>query len=169
MNFKILLIFSFSSLFFILTGCQSALNVFDKSGTNYEKGLQHTKVKAIIYKDQTKAIINITYLNSVDAKKWDNDYQNFLVGIYISEDNELKNTQYIHNTRYKLTKNNVGFTKYKELQKDDKLYKSIPLLNPWAKYYLMSIYKNKENTDKNIVLKYENPNFGFVLLPFEKE
>jgi hypothetical protein len=166
MNFKILFIFLFLLLFFIFTGCQNAFNVFNKNGTNYEKGLQYTKVKAIIYKNQTKAIINITYLNLVDTKKWDNEYQNFLVGIYISEDNELKNTQYINNTRYKLTINDISFTKYKELKKDDKLYKSIPLLNPWAKYYVMSIYKNKKN--KNIVLKYTNPNFGFILLSFEK-
>ena len=66
------------SICFVLVfdGCQSAMNVFGKTDSNYERGLQHTKVKSIVYNNETRAIINATYLNSIDSKKWDNKYQN---------------------------------------------------------------------------------------------
>ena len=33
-------------------------------------------------------MFNITYLNSVDTSKWDNDKQNFLIGAYTFDNNE---------------------------------------------------------------------------------
>ena len=163
--FKTLAIILFSISF---TACQSAMSVFDKSDTQYERGLQHTKVKSIIYKNETKAIINATYLNSINAKKWDKESQNFLVGIYISEDNEKENTKFINNSRYTLTMNNRAINTHTLFTDDYKLNKNIPLKNPWAKYYLVSFSK-KIDDNKTLLLKYTNPNFGEVILPFEKE
>jgi hypothetical protein len=144
------------------------MSVFDKTDTQYERGLQHTKVKAIVYKNETKAIINATYLNSVDSEKWDKKHQNFLIGIYIAEDNEKENTKFIKNYRYKVTLDGKEFSKYILLTKEYKIYKNIPLKNPWSKYYIMS-FKKSENNNKTITLQYANPIFGKVILPFSKE
>jgi hypothetical protein len=149
-----------------LSGCQSAMNVFDKTDTQYERGLQHTIVKPIVYKDETKAIINITYLNAIDSSKWDDEYQNFLVGIYILEDNEIKTTQFLHNSRYLLTMNNKKFIKYTLFTKENALYKNIPLKNPWARYYIISFDKNENY--QNLNLKYKTPIFGEVILSFDE-
>ncbi len=160
---------------FLFSGCQSGLNVFDKTGTQYEKGLQYTKVKSLIYKNENKAIINVTYLNSVDNVKWDNEKQNFLVGIYISKDHEDKNKQFINNTDYTITMNNMDYANIVQVDKNEKQYSHIPLKNPWAKYYLISF----DNDDKkNVKLNYSyndintkdlNTTSNMVTLQFEKE
>ncbi len=161
----------FNILFFILfiisfNGCQSALNVFNKTGSQYEKGLQHTKVKNLIYENETKAIINVTYLNSMDNKKWDNEYQNFLIGIYISKDNKNKSKTYLSNAKYTLTENDRYFVKNTIISKEHSLYKNIPIKNPWAKYYIVSFIKG---SDKILVLKYSHAKFGKVNFSFEAE
>jgi hypothetical protein len=164
------MIIKFSNLIlfiFLLSGCQSAMSVFDKSNTQYEKGLQHTKVKPIVYKNETKAIINVSYLNSIDTKKWDNQYQNFLVGIYINEDEPEENMRYINNTNYSLTMNDKPFIKQTIFTNQYKLYENIPLKNPWAKYYIISFNKNGES--KVLNLKYKHLKFGELTLDFKKE
>ena len=168
MNQKIFISFSLFITIVFLNGCQSAMSVFYKTDSQYEKGLQYTKVKSIVYKNKTKAIINATYLNSIN-KQWDNKYQNFLIGIYIVEDNEKENTKYINNTQYILTMNNQKIIKNILLAKEDKLYKNVPLKNPWARYYIVSFLKTNPNVNKTLTLKYSNSIFGEVLLPFEKE
>jgi uncharacterized protein YceK len=156
----------FTIILLLLSGCQSAMSVFDKSNTQYERGLQHTKVKSIIYKDETKAIINITYLNSMDNDNWDDKFQNFLVGIYISQDNEIENTKFLHNNRYILTMNGEKYIKSNPDIKRYRFFKNIPLKNPWARYYIVSFEDIKE---KNILtLKYTNPIFGTATIEFEK-
>jgi hypothetical protein len=151
------------SIFF--SGCQSAMSVFNRTDSSYEKGLQYTKVKSIVYKGETKAIINITYLNSIN-KRYDNQYQNFLVGIYIVEDNEEESTKFLNNYRYKLTLNGNNFIKSNVLNDEYELYENIPLKNPWARYYLISF----DNDDKKeLKLKYKNPIFGEVNITFDKE
>lgn len=166
LNFKILIIINFIFTALVFSGCEKTLKISNKTGNNYERGLQHTKVGAISYKKQTKAILNVTYLNAFYPNKWDNEFQNFLVGIYISEDNEIESTKFIHNSRYTLTIDNKKYTKYSRVKKDDKLYKNIPLFNPWARYYVISVYKNKSN---NLNINYKNPNFGSISISFEKE
>jgi len=158
----------FIFLFLILSfsGCQSAMSVFNKTGSEYERGLQHTKVKSIIYKSDTKAIVNITYLNSINPEKYNNQYQNFLVGIYIVEDNEEESTKFINNYRYKLTLNGKEFVTANQITKDYVLYDNIPLKNPWARYYLI---KFDNDDEKLLSLNYKNPIFGKVNLTFVKE
>jgi len=143
-----------SSLFF---GCssKSAMSVFD-SDELYEKGLEYTQVEDIINSFETKAIINATYLNSTDSS-WDNDYQNFLIGIYIVDDNSDEKDMYINNKKYKLTLNDKTPFKIKELKSTNKLYNHIPVKNPHAKYYIVSFKKDDKKTLKlvyeNIILK----------------
>jgi hypothetical protein len=157
--------FNFFVLIFLFFGCQSAMSVFNKTDSSYERGFQYTKAKSIVYKGETKAIINITYLNSIN-KRYDDQYQNFLVGIYIVEDNEEESTKFLNNYRYKLTLNGNDFIKSNVLNDEYELYENIPLRNPWARYYLISFDNDNE---KELKLKYKNPIFGEVNITFDKE
>ncbi len=150
----------------IFTGCQSGLSVFDKTGTAYEKGLQHTKVKPLIFEKDTKAIINITYLNTLNPTKWDNENQNFLIGIYIPKNDNTKNKQFLQNFEYKLTMNDSEYTASRLILDDETQYSIIPLKNPWAQYYIISF---KDIDTKTLSLKYSHLQFGEVNLEFEKE
>ena len=150
----------------ILGGCnQSALSVFGEDAV-YQKGLEYTEVRDIVQSFETQAIINATYLNSTDPEKWDNKYHNFLVGIYISEDNENKEEQYLNNKKYTLTLNNKEYKKASELQSSSYLYNHIPLKNPHAKYYIISF--EKDDTSK-LVMRYKSITSGMVDLNFEAE
>ena len=157
---------SIGLIFTFFTGCQSALSVFDKTGTQYEKGLQHTKVKHVTFENQTKAIINVTYLNSMDSKKWDNKYQNFLVGIYISDDFKDEDKRALNNKSFKLSMNDKKSVKSTLFTNKYKLYKHIPLKNPWATYYIISF---KKDDKKSSNIKYYHSKYGSVILPFQTE
>jgi len=159
------------SLFIILTLFLSACSnkgafEYFKSDPLYEKSLEYTKVGQIISDFETKAIINATYLNSADSKKWDNKFQNFLIGIYIFDDSDDENKQFIHNPNYKLRLNEKAPSKIKELKKTSYLYGHIPLFNSHAKYYIIS-FKKDENSTLN--LTYENKYYGKTQLQFEAE
>ena len=162
---KISLIIFIILIFF--SGCSNkgAFKYF-KSDPLYEKSLEYTKVGQIISDFETKAIINATYLNSADPKKWDNNYQNFLIGIYIFDDSDDEKKQFIHNPNYKLSLNKKAPYKIKELKKTSYLYGHIPLFNSHAKYYIIS-FKKDENSTLN--LTYENKYYGKTQLQFSAE
>ncbi|MEA3383071.1 MAG: hypothetical protein U9Q20_00150 [Campylobacterota bacterium] len=143
---------------FILIGCnQSATSVFKKDPI-YAQNLQYTKLIKVLNKDQEiEAIVNITYLNSVNSKKYNNNSQNFLVGIY-KED--------LNTTNYMLTMNELLNVNIKAIDKDSVEYKNIAFKNNWAEYY---IYTFVDLETKVLTLKYFNPNVGKGSVSFEKE
>ena len=151
---KYIMILSFIGLF---AGCsQSATSVFKKDAI-YAQNLQYTKVGKVIYEDEVEVLINITYLNSVNSLKWDNKYQNFIVGIYIPEGKEEE---------YILKMNQQSFIDKKEIDKSSNLYENIAYKNNWAKYYIVTF---KNTKDKKIVLNYAHTKKGNVNISFEKE
>ena len=154
-----------STLFF---GCssKSALSVFGEDSL-YERGLEYTKVADIINSLETKAILNVTYLNSSHPSKWDNESENFLVGIYIVNDNEKDEDKYINNQKYHLTLNDKNITSYIELTSKNDLWDHIPIKNPHAKYYITSFDKNSSLT--TLSMKYKHTTFGAVTLSFPAE
>lgn len=143
---------------FILIGCnQSATSVFKKDPI-YAQNLQYTKLIKVLNKDQEiEAIVNITYLNSVNSKKYNNNSQNFLVGIY-KED--------LNTTNYMLTMNELLNVNIKAIDKDSVEYKNIAFKNNWAEYY---IYTFVDLETKVLTLKYFNPTVGKGSVSFEKE
>jgi len=134
----------YSLIFILFTGCQTQKNL-TKSQLLYKRGLQHTKVTKI-NNNQTTTIINVTYLNPIKSR-WDNKYYNFIIGIKTAKQNILDNT--------KLTLNQTKPKIIKSIDAKDKLYKTIPLKNPWAKYYLVSFEKNDNSS---LVLQYDKNN-----------
>lgn len=152
----------------VFNGCanKSALSIFE-SDKLYEKSLQNTIVGDIVNSFETKALINATYLNSTDSSLYDDDYNNFLIGIYITEDNKDEKYSFLNNSRYVLTLNNKSIDKSEELKTTNYLWEHIPIKNPYAKYYIISF--KKEKGEKSLNLKYENINLGMVTLHFQGE
>jgi len=138
-------------VFFISACAKKTLNIISKDSL-YEKGLEYTLINDIVYKNDTKAIMNITYLNASEPNEYDYKYHEFLIGIYIDDINEgLQNKQYI------LSMNSN--TKYIQipLKKDHPLYNHIPVKNPYAIYYII---KFKKGLEKTLSLKLSHKKFG---------
>ena len=156
------------ALLLLSTGCssKSALSVFH-GDVLYVSGLEYSRVGDIINSFETKAILNATYLNSTDSSHYDDNFHNFLVGIYITEDNEDVKEQFLNNKKYVLTLNNQDINKTEELQTTNRLWEHIPLKNPYAKYYIVSF--NKQENVNSLILKYENATLGKVTLSFQAE
>jgi len=149
-----ILIFGFT---LILAGCsQSATSVFDKDPI-YAQNVHYSKVIKSIEKDNVNAIFNITYLNSVDSSKWDNETQNFLIGTYTFDNNE---------SSFNLTLNEQTQIKSKEITKKDPLYKNIAFRNSWAKYKIVTF---NDDDNKTITIKYTHPTFNTITTTFIKE
>ncbi len=159
-------VFTVFLLFSVGCSSKSAFSVFN-SDLLYEKGMEYTKVGDIVNSFETKAILNATYLNTTDSAKYDDKFQNFLVGIYITEDNEEAKDQFLNNKKYILTLNGKDFNKTEELETSHELWEHIPLKNPYAKYYIVSF--EKEENINSLSLEYSNPNQGKVTLSFQGE
>jgi hypothetical protein len=149
-------------IFFSACTQKSAFSVFEEIGSS-KIGIDYTKIEHINYKNESRAIINATYLNSLNLDNLDKTFENFLVGIYISEDNIDESKNYMNNPDYNLTLNLKSYKKIAVLDSNNFLYKKIPLLNPYARYYLVSFEKNGSD---NLNLEYKHLNFGKVVLNF---
>jgi hypothetical protein len=144
-------------LILLLLACsEKTQNIINKNNLN-KKGLEYTQIKNLVYLLETKAIINITYLNISYPKEYNNKFQNFLLGIYIVDDNENNNTLGLKNTDYQLSLNDN--TKYikKQIDNNDTIYENIPVKNPYAIYYIVSFDKNKAKT---LNLKFSHKIYG---------
>lgn len=149
----------------LFSGCvqKNAFSVFG-GDSSYQKGIDYTQVGDIVHSFETKAIINATYLNPVEPKVYNNKYQNFLIGIYISDDNENREERYINNQAYSLTLNDKAYESIEELDKKSELYNHLPLKNSYAKYYVVKFKKTEE---LKLILQYKHTSFGKVDLNFE--
>ena len=149
-----ILIFALSS---ILLGCsQSATSVFDKDPI-YAQNIQYSKVIKVVDKDTVKAIFNITYLNSTNSKKYNDDKQNFLIGTYSIDNNASK---------YKLTMNGLKSFSTKPLEETDELSKNIAFKNHWAKYNIVNF---PDSDEKVLTLTYTYDNNQTIFTTFKKE
>ncbi len=140
------------------TACnQSATSVFKKDPI-YAQNIQYTKILKVIDKDKrVDVVVNITYLNSTNNKKYNDGKQNFLVGIYSDIDNA---------NEYTLSLNNTKSISISKIDKSHYLYKNIAFRNNWATYYIYTFNDIKNN---NLVLTYNNSKVGFDTVAFEKE
>jgi hypothetical protein len=145
-----------SSLFFTACTSTSVVKYFEKEEF-YTKAMQYTKKTDISKNNQVEIMLNATYLNSTE-KKFNNNYQNFIVGIYnINDEEELG----LNNKKYVLLLNGEKPEVINELEEQIYLNK-VPLRNHWAKYYLVSFKKIpkaffEEKTYK-LILSYEDVN-----------
>jgi hypothetical protein len=151
---KNILILGFTSLFI---GCsQSATSVFKKDAI-YAQNIQYSKVIKSIEKENINGLFNITYLNSVDREIWNNDKQNFLIGVYVFDNEE---------SDFKISMNNKQSISSRAVKKDDPIYKNIAFRNDWAKYKIIT-FDNDQNS--SLTIQYTHPTFKTISATFTKE
>jgi hypothetical protein len=145
--------------FYFLSGCTSpeGFNYFDKSPL-YKKAIHYTKKADITDKEKVKVLFNATYLNSVD-EIWNNEYENFLIGVYTVNDPEFED--------FNITLNDLESKEISDFNEEHPMQGNVPLYNPWAKYRIYSF----ENPDyvRDLSLKLIYPNEEEATLHFEAE
>lgn len=148
--------FLFINLFILIIfwGCTppSAFSFF-KEDELKATAFQYTNSSKLILRGEIKALINVTYLNSVDDD-FDDDKQNFLIGLFIS-DNENNESLSLNNDKYFITLNDVNATYVSTLSDQHKMYGHIPMYNNWAKYHLVKFDTDENNETLTINLKYK--------------
>lgn len=156
---KLLSIILFTYLLFI-TGCSSySITKYFNKDEFFLNSLQYTKKADIVENNEVISIFTATYLNKVDDK-YDDKYENFMVSVYVAN-NKKAGTPIITLDKQSYSKeeedDNISYkenyTKMEEIKKGSKIIESIPLKNPWAKYYLIKFEKNKNI--ENPVLRYK--------------
>lgn len=156
---KLLSIILFTFLI-LLSGCSSysITKYFDKDDF-YLNALQYTKKAYIIKGEEVVAIFTATYLNEVE-KKYDDNYENFIISVYVANNKKseipsitIDKTSYTENELDEQISYEKAYIDIKEIKKESKIIESIPLKNPWAKYYLIKFDKN-DDLD-NFLLRYE--------------
>ena len=83
--------------------------------------------------------------------------QNFLVGMYVTDDNY---------GGYTLKMDNLSPVKIKEIDKNDPLYKNIAFKNSWSHYQIIT-YDNTKNS--NVTLLYSDLKNNKTIITFVKE
>ncbi|MEA3553284.1 MAG: hypothetical protein U9R39_02645 [Campylobacterota bacterium] len=156
-NIMILSVVGFASLSILFSGCSRTATTGFQKDPIYAQNLQYTKVGKIVKNNEVEFLVNVTYLNSADSSKWNNDRQNFLVGTYITNKDD---------TTYEATVDNLEPLLIEDIDKDDNMYQHIALLNKWADYKILSF---SDNNTTNVVLRYSSSNDNNVSLSFIKE
>jgi len=151
------LIFLVLILSLFISGCTSysITKYFDKDEF-YNKAIQYTRKSDITKENNIVAMMNVTYLNSV-SKDFQNGDQNFIVGIYIVDDEK---EQGLKHPTYTLLLNDKEPITIQELKDNDAIKNNVPLKNHWAKYYFVSFEKEKEEffeeEEHTLTVSYEN-------------
>lgn len=151
-----------------LSGCAShqTLEAFKKDDL-FEKAVLVTQKSDIINSLETKAIINATYLNTIDKSFSSDKVERFIIGIYITDDEKNESLRFLNNPNYKLLMNGKAPISTKLLTQEHKMYGKIPLHNNWAKYYEVEF----EKTPKvyKLELEFSHANFGAAKINFDSE
>ncbi|WP_024955548.1 hypothetical protein [Sulfurospirillum arcachonense] len=162
MNKKILYLILISFLF---VGCSQKINKYAKqSDIFHEAAMTETKNTSIKDGLITKAYITVTYLNQINQKlaQENKNLEKFIVNIYVPSEER----QELYKEIAFVVNDNV-IENIKELKKDNKLLKFIPVVTPWSKYYLLEVIKEKRN--KNIAVSFSTSENNSTTLNFVKD
>ncbi|RXJ60102.1 hypothetical protein [Candidatus Marinarcus aquaticus] len=131
---------------FIFTGCTEhlATRYFDKSSL-YSSALQYTKKADIVYEDEVKVMMNVTYLNAVN-KMWDDEFENFIIGIYIVDNTKQEIDNSLEDLSFFLSLNGRNYVSLEKLTPEHVMYNNLPLMNQWASYYVVKF--DQDENDK---------------------
>jgi hypothetical protein len=154
-------LFSYILIISIFTSCATPIKSIFSDSDVYKKGVDDTLIKHIVDNNETVSIINASYLNNIYPNQYDDKYDNFLVGIYVSDYQNID----LSNEPFSLKVNDKSFDKFLLIDKSDTLYKKAPIRNPYAKYYIISFLKSQNRS--NITLEYKYSIYKKVTLPFE--
>ena len=138
-------IFAFLSLIILIFNGCSVKNALKKDPL-YEKTLKYTQRCQIINSLETKALIDVVYLNPLYQNKFKNP--TFLVGVYNDFNNSINNVEFnltINNKPVKISKNIPNYI----------LYKNFSFYNSWMNYYLV-----ESNTSAPFTIEYKSKHWG---------
>jgi len=144
--------FIFSIIMILFSGC-SIKQAFNKDPL-YEKTLKFSKRGQIVNSFETKALIDVIYLNPLYPKKFQTP--TFLIGVYNNFENKLINNE------YNLTLNNKTPFEINSTIPSFIPFKHFPFYNTWMNYYLIKF----PNTNKPYMLEYKSKNWGEVKFIF---
>ncbi len=134
---------SFVLICLVFVACSSQnsfVNYIFNSTKDYQSLIQNTQKADIKDTNGTiRAFMIATYLNQT-AKIWDDDVFHLAVGFYVVQDNNKH--------KYKLSINNHEDINQTKLDRNTTVYKSLPIKNSWANYYMVEVAK----ADLNITI-----------------
>ncbi|MCF6173880.1 MAG: hypothetical protein L3J44_08915 [Campylobacteraceae bacterium] len=156
-------------LVLFLTACSykhDSLYVSNKKTT--EQGVANTKKVSFPKKGKPKIFVTITYLNSINNKKFvDKKLEQFIIGIHnvgMDENGKHKKITF-KNLKFKIGKSG-DFASVKKIKKNNPILSIIPASNPWSQYYLIETpIINKNFVDFSL----EIYPYSKAVLTFEKD
>ncbi len=126
----------------------------------YEKAVAYTREGQIVKELETKAAVSATLLNEIFPKKYSYDKGvYFFVGIVSPLDPEeiQKN--------YRITMNGESPLSIKRVDEEDTLYKLMPNVNRWGKYFLVTF---PPTSAKRLTIDFGIYPYGSVKLTFQR-
>jgi len=138
-------------IFLLFSAC--SVKTALKKDPLYEKTLIYTQRGQILNSLETKALIDVVYLNPLYQDKFKKP--TFLVGVY----NEFDNT--LDNQEFSFTINGKKPSKVSTKIPDFVLYKNFPFYNNWMKYYIV-----ETDTNAPYVITYSSKHWGKVSFKF---
>ena len=152
------------TLLFSACSPNSSLKYFEKDNY-FERAMNNLRTGTMVQSLETKAILHAIYLNAVDDKAY-NDGEYFFVATYIDNDFYDEAKQGLFNPLFWLKLNGVVALHVEELDEDNVLRKSMPLVSRWNRYFRV---KFKTVPTSNLKLTFENARFGRITLDYDKE
>ncbi|MEA3353482.1 MAG: hypothetical protein U9Q33_06685 [Campylobacterota bacterium] len=142
----------------LMYGCKSrsAVSVFTNKDSMYAQNMQYTKLAKIIKKNDVEVLITATYINPSEPFTLNNTTQKFILAAYYTNENSNSGV---------FTLNGKNYIKKELINQKDDLYRSIPLMNRWAQYYL---YTFKEIKEDKLIIKFSDKTLGIKEIVFDK-
>jgi len=152
-----------------LGGCSykhDSLYVGSKKTT--EQGVANTKKIELPKKGKPKIFVTVTYLNSIENRKFvDKNLEQFVVGIHqVGMDLQNRHKKIPLNSIEFNIDNSSIFVSAKELKPDDRILNIVPASNPWSQYFLVQTPKIEKNF---IDFSVEIYPYSLAVLKFEKD
>ncbi len=145
-------------------GARHTMHYFEKDNY-FERAMNNMQTGTMVQSLETKAILHAIYLNHVDPKLY-NDGEYFFIGTYIADDFRDPSKQGLFNELFWLKLNGLVPLKIEELEEDNVLRKSMPLVSRWNRYFRVKFKTSKSNLLK---LTYENARYGKIVLTYQKD
>jgi hypothetical protein len=150
--------------FFVITlfisGCgNSAFMMLDKSPA-YQKALHYTQQKELRNYLHTLAIMRVTYLSPLNEKLY-GENPTFFVGINIKNDFARKKKG-IYNPLFDFTANNTKMIDIEEVIAEHPLYKEMPVINRWSRYYKITFIGDPQTAIMNLKYMHKQSNESVV-------
>jgi hypothetical protein len=146
-------------LVFLFSGCVSK-KVLVQEDLVHEQALVNSKSVQIKKENKVIAYIVLTYLNQVDEKFVDEEFDKFVVGVYTPlQDGFASQIEIVLNE-------DANTTLVEKLDYENKILEVIPSKNVWNTYYLV---QSKKRKSKEIKVTFENEEFDKTSLVFRKD